>query len=298
MIIDKPGKVTDRIILLGRKESSIYMLKGGSEYALIGGGMIHIVPEVIKQLNDFGIEEEKIKRIIILHSHFDHCGIVPFFKKRWPRAIVTASERAKVLLSSPAVEKNIRNMGQVLLENYGRKEEAEELGIEFSGIEVEETVKGGDILTAGDLSMEVIDVPGHSSCSIALYVPEEKAIFASDAGGIPVGDSVFASANSNFDLFQSSLEKMAGYDIEVHLAGHNGAFTGEDGRNFIQRTIESTKTTRKMIENVYKQTGNEDKTTEEITELFLKGSTDLFLPREVLSMVIGQMTRFIAKKMS
>ena len=33
MIITKPGKVTDRILLLGVKESSVYILKGEDEYA-------------------------------------------------------------------------------------------------------------------------------------------------------------------------------------------------------------------------------------------------------------------------
>ena len=44
MIITKPGKVTDRILLLGVKESSVYILKGKDEYAFLGGGMAHIVP--------------------------------------------------------------------------------------------------------------------------------------------------------------------------------------------------------------------------------------------------------------
>jgi len=235
MIVNKPGNVTERIMLLGRNESSVYILKGKDEYALIGGGMVHIVPDMLEQMKRFGIEEEKIKRIIILHSHFDHCGIVPFFKKRWPWAKVTASARAKELLVTPKVIKGIESLNQGLFKNYGLQKESEEMDLGFPGIEVEEVAKGGDILSCGDLTMEVIDVPGHSSCSIAVYVPEEKAMFASDAGGIPFGDKAFAAANSNFDKYQESLSRMAGYDIEVHLAEHYGAMTGEDGRAFLQK---------------------------------------------------------------
>lgn len=50
MIVDQPGKVTDRILLLGRKESCIYLLKGKREYALLGGGMAYIIPDVIEQM--------------------------------------------------------------------------------------------------------------------------------------------------------------------------------------------------------------------------------------------------------
>ncbi len=284
--------------MLGRKESVVYLLKGNGEYALIGGGMIHIVPEVLQQLEEFNIEEERIKRLMILHSHFDHCGIVPFFKKRWPWAVITASERARELLSTPDVIDSIAGMNQMLLAGYNREKEARELGFEFAPIAVEEVVYDGDQLRCGDLTLEVLEVPGHSSCSIAVYVAEEKALFASDAGGIPFGENVFAAANSNFDLFQESLEKMAKYDVEVHLAEHYGAFTGEDGRNFLRRTIESARETRKLIEETYARNRDVQKTTEEITNLFMGEASEYFLPRDIISMVVGQMTRFIAKKRS
>jgi hypothetical protein len=40
MIIDSPGPVTEKILLLGKKESNVYLLKAEGEYALVGGGMI------------------------------------------------------------------------------------------------------------------------------------------------------------------------------------------------------------------------------------------------------------------
>ena len=106
MIIDKPGIVTDRILLLGRKESCVYLFKGTGEYVMLGGGMTYIIPDVIKQIKAYKIEEKKIKRIIIFHSHFDHCGIVSYFKKRWPWVSITASARAKELFD--IAEKNVK----------------------------------------------------------------------------------------------------------------------------------------------------------------------------------------------
>ncbi len=298
MIIDEAGIVTNRILLLGRKESNVYLLKGGDEYAIVGGGMVHIVPDILSQLKELDIEEDKIKRIFILHSHFDHVGIVSFFKKRWPKATVTASKRAKELLSTPKVLDSISVLNQGILSIYGREEEASKLDLDTVDIEIEDVVKGGDKLLLGDLSLEIIDVPGHSSCSIAVYVPEEKAMFASDAGGIPFGDKVFPAGNSNFSQFQMSLEKMAQYDIEVHLAEHYGALTGEEGRNFLNKAIEWAAILREQMEDSYKRTKDQTETTEEITDFILKEAPDQFLPRDVLKLVVGQMTRFIAKSLS
>jgi glyoxylase-like metal-dependent hydrolase (beta-lactamase superfamily II) len=297
MIIEKFGKVTDRIVLLGQRESCVYVLDGNGEYALIGGGMIHIIPDVIEQLSALNIDEEKIKRIIVLHAHFDHCGIVSFFKKRWPGAKVTASLRAKELLSTPKVVETIEFLNQVLLAEYGLEDKIKDLGIESYGIDVEEVVAEGDTLSCGDLSLEVIDVPGHSSCSMAVYVPREKAMFASDAGGIPFGDKIFTAANSNFDKYQKSLKKMAGYEIDVFLAEHFGARTGDDARNYLHRSIDSAKDTRKILEESYRRTGNVEKSTEEITVRFMKEVPDGFMSQDLFALVIGQMMNYIAKQM-
>jgi len=296
VIITKPGKVTDRILLLGVKESSVYILKGKDEYAFIGGGMVHIVPEIVEQLKDFNIEEEKIKRIIILHSHFDHCAVVPFFKRRWPWTKIIASQRAKELLAAPNVIETIEFMNQALLKEKERENQAKDLGLEFSGINVEEVVKDDDIISCGDLSIKIIEVPGHSSCSITAYVPEEKAMFASDAGGIPFGDQIFTCANSNFDKYQESLAKMARYEINVYLAEHYGARTGIDASSFLKKSIDFAKEARTTLESSYARTKDVKKSTKEITDMLMENEPDDFLHKDIVALVTGQMLKFISKQ--
>jgi len=294
MIIDHPGNVTERILLLGEKASCIYLLKGDGEYAILGGGMTYIVFDVIRQLQEFNIEEKKIKQMVILHSHFDHCGIVPFFKRRWPWIQITASARAKELLDKPKVIESISFLNEMLLAERGLEEKAETPGLEFGEINVDHIVGEGDVIPCGDLSMEVIETPGHSSCSIAVYVPQEKAMFASDAGGIPFGDKVFTTANSNFDRYQDSLEKMAGYEIDVYLAEHFGARTGDDGRDYLRQSINDAMETRGILEASYRKTQDVQKSIQEITDRFMEWVPDGFMPRDIIEMVIGQMLKYIA----
>jgi len=296
MIIAKPGHVTDKIILLGRRESCVYLLKGQTEYALLGGGMITIVPDVLEQIKAFKIDENKIRRMIILHSHFDHCGIIPFFKKRWPWATVTASARAGELLSSAKVIQSISFLNEMLLTRYGLEKTAREMGLDFSGITVEAVIAGGDTLHCDELSLEIIDVPGHSSCSVAVYVKEQKALFASDAGGIPAGDWIFTAANSNFDRYQESLQKMSAYAVDVYLAEHYGALTGSDGRNFLQRSMDFAGKTRALLERSYARTGNVEQSSAEITDLLMKKIPGELLPKEIIALVVGQMVHYIARQ--
>ena len=294
MRIREPGWITDRILLLGREESNVYLLKG-EEHTIVGGGMISIVPDILEQLSTFGIEESRITRLLILHTHFDHCGIVPFFARRWPQLRVVASARGKELLSSPKVVESISFLSQSLISERSMEAKAKELNLTFDGAGVHETVKGGDVVNWGGIELEIVDAPGHSSDSIGAYMPSDKALFASDAGGIPFGDNVFAAGNSNFTKYQETLERFNAYDVDIHLAEHYGAFTGEDAKGFMPKSIQSAKETREMLEASYRRTMDVEESTKELTDLFMEKAPDYFLPKEVMAMVIGQMIRHIAK---
>lgn len=296
MKIQKYGKVTTRIHLFGRREANVYLLKGNNSYAIVGGGMVHIVPEMIEQLRKASVEEEKIHYIFILHTHFDHCGAVPYFKRRWPWAKVVSSERGKELLGNPKVIQTCELMNHALLEKYEYQEEAEDLNLGECKISVDETVSDGDILTLDNLTIEVLETPGHSSCSISLYVPEERALFASDAGGIPFGEKVFTAANSNFDQYMKSLKKMNRLGVDVYLAEHYGARTGDDAREFMRNSLVSAEETRKYLESALEEHDFDmDKAEKKVLDWLVAEAPYDFLPKEIIEIVVRQMLTYVSR---
>jgi glyoxylase-like metal-dependent hydrolase (beta-lactamase superfamily II) len=295
MIIDQPGHVTDRIILLGRKESCIYLLDGGDEYAILGGGFAYIAGDVMDQLDRFEIDPKKIKRILILHSHFDHCGIVPWLKSKWPWAEVAASERARVMLARPKVIENIKSLNRMMLQEHGEEDKNVAQFLDTFHIDIENVLEDQALLSCGDRSMVAIMVPGHSSCSIAVYVPEEKAMFSSDAAGIPFGNGVLTAANSNYDHYMTSLEKIFTYDIQVILAEHYGARTHADCRKFIRESAASAIETRELLEESWARTKDVRQSVQEITRKMMEWAPDDSFSGAVISLVVGQMMNYISR---
>jgi glyoxylase-like metal-dependent hydrolase (beta-lactamase superfamily II) len=290
-------QVTPRITRLGRRESCIYLVDGGTESAVIEGGMAYVAPDIIRQVEKLGVDETKIKRLIILHSHFDHCGLIPFLKRRWPWATVAASGRARQLLSDPKVTERIVDLNRAMTSRARLEDEAERLGSAFTRVDVEETLKDGDVISCGDLTLQVIEVPGHSSCSIAIYIPEEKALFVSDAAGVRRGEFYLPTGNSNYDLFQASLEKMAGYDVDVVLPGHYGTAVGQTARAYLSKAIEDARLWRTILESSYLETHDVEKSTEELVRVIMEKAPMYFLSKDIYTTIIGQTMKFIAKSM-
>ncbi len=297
MMITEPGRITDSITFLGLAATCLYAVDGGDEVVLVGGSMSYAVPEILRQIQEYDIDEEKIKRIIVLHSHFDHCGAVPYLKKRWPWIKVTASTRGKQLLADPKISKSLAFLNDAAIAREGLDARADELGFRFDSIDVEETVSEGSIITCGDKRLEVIEVPGHSSCSIAIYMPGDKALFTSDAAGLRDGDYFMAAGNSNYDKYQQSLEKMAQYDVDIVAGEHFGVSTGEDARNFLLGAIKAAKDNRAVMEESLSKTGSIQKSTAELTDMILSEAPANFLPREVMLMVTEQTLKYISKAM-
>ncbi|MFC1822710.1 MBL fold metallo-hydrolase [Thermodesulfobacteriota bacterium] len=296
MIITEPGKITERITLLGCKECCVYNVDGGDEIVWIGGAMSYVIPDILQQMKDFGIDERTIKRIFILHSHYDHCGYIPYFKKRCPWIKVNASKRAKKILANPKISKNIAAFNEETLTGLGLNTQIEGIDLAFTGIEVEETVGEGEVVSCGNLDLEVLEVPGHSSCSIAIYIPQEKALFGSDAIGVRHDREFFMpSGNSDFNLFQQNLEKMTRYNVDLVLGDHFGASVGKDAREYLPRSIEAAQKLRARIEASYSRTRDIKKASEEVTDYFMNEVPVFFFPREVMFVVVEQMVKCIAR---
>jgi glyoxylase-like metal-dependent hydrolase (beta-lactamase superfamily II) len=273
----------------------MYLVDGGDESMLVEGGMAYVAPDILRQVDEFGIDGGKIKRLVILHAHFDHCGLIPFLKKLWPWATVSGSARAKELLSDPEVTRRIAELNQAVIVRARLEDQARDLGFTFTRVDVEETLAGGDAIACGDVTAEIIDVPGHSSCSIAMYMPQERALFVSDALGVRYRDFYMPTGNSNYDLYEASLEKLAEYDADLVLTGHYGGAAGKEARALLLDSIEDSKRARALLETTYKRTRDRKKSVEELVDLFMKQAPDNFLSRDVFTVIMGQTMRFIAK---
>jgi len=294
-MIVEPGKVTERITMLGALESCFYYLDGGREAILIGGGMAYLGPRLLPQVEAFAVEVKKITKLIILHTHFDHCGLVPYMKKLWPWIKVAASRQGKSCLSDAKLTQHIAGLNQAMIAKEGLEKEAAQLGFAFSGIEVEEIVREGDRLACGDLSVDILEAPGHSSCSIAAYVPSEKALFASDSLGVHYPQLIFAAGNSNFDLYEKSLRRLAGLDVEAVLLEHFGAAQGSEARSLLPKSVKAAEEARDEIERTFRRTGDVARTAREITRSILDRTPDNFLVEEVLFGVMERMVKFVVK---
>jgi glyoxylase-like metal-dependent hydrolase (beta-lactamase superfamily II) len=292
--VRKPGKITEGLYLLGLEESCIYLLEGRNESMIINGGMNYSVPVLLNQFKQFGIDDKKIAKMLVLHAHFDHVGIIPFFKRRNPSIDVFASKRGWEILSMPKAIETINQFSRDVAAYLGRidlyKDDDLDWGNDIKGFSVSE----GDHIDLGGTEVEIYETPGHSSCSISAYVPSLKVLFPSDAGGVPFKNTSMIAGNSNFTKYQQSLEKLKQLETDYVCGDHYGYVTGEEGKHFIENTARLAAEFRRHLEAAYLKTKDIDLAANDLIEEFSAEIAEYMIPPEIYVGVIRQMVRHIA----
>ncbi len=294
MRFQKPGKIESNLWYLGTEESGVYFLKGDRGAALINGGMSYILPDVLAQMKQSGIDPGEITLLLILHSHFDHVGTVPYFKRNYPAIEVLASEAAVKTFEKPKAIEFINSYNQL---SAGEKNES------LKGFDLEwrtdiepSVVREGEIIDLGGVALKVYETPGHSNCSISAYEPDARILFGSDAIGIPFADKLFPSMNTNIEQFLNSLEKLRALKVNLFCADHYGYITGDEAQRIVSKTIEEAlKWKARLFEVFRRNTFDIDATAGEITSSFYREMSGYFLASEILEGVFKQIFKNIAK---
>jgi glyoxylase-like metal-dependent hydrolase (beta-lactamase superfamily II) len=295
MWIQEPGKVGDRIDFIGTRKNCLYLLKG-EDAMIIGGGMSWTAPSLERQFSAMDFDLKKIRYLVVPHSHFDHCGAVPYLKRKFPQVQIIASAYSQKVFSTEKAVNFIANVNWNMIEKLALQDEYERLNLQFDGIKVDRVVTENDAVALGDgIEAQFMEVPGHSRCCIAVYIPKLKAIFPSDAAPWPTddGSELFPSPNDDFYLYRKSLEKLAAHKVEICGFDHHGAFVGDQAKNILQQGLEQTEKLKAYIIEQYQAMGDLDKTAEKFASEALGKMKFPFLSHELMTTISKVMIRSI-----
>jgi glyoxylase-like metal-dependent hydrolase (beta-lactamase superfamily II) len=298
MRVRKAGKITDHLWYLGREESGVYCLEGGNGAMLINGGLTFILPDVLEQIQSFGIDAGEIKKFLILHSHFDHTGIVPYIKRTWPAIEILASAPAWKILAMPKAIEIMNAYGRMSAQMAGAGDALKAYDLDWRDDITGTAVSEGDLIDLGGISVQIFETPGHTNCSITAYEPTMKALFPSDGGGIPFADVCFPSMNTNTIQYLESLEKMKPLPVRYYCADHYGYITGDEAVGFIDLSLTEGRRWKAELENCYRKHGGDlDAAARAITDDFYRLNPGYFIAPDILEGVFKQMLKFTGKNL-
>jgi 2-aminobenzoylacetyl-CoA thioesterase len=293
---EPPCKILDSLDLLGAWPNCLYLLKG-EEAMIVGGGMSWIAPALERQFAAMDFDLSRVRYLLITHSHFDHCGAIPYLKKKFPQAGVLASAYAQRVFSLKKAVRFIAAMNDRMLGISGLGNEAGGFSLEFDGVRVDREISDRDTLDLGDgITVRFLETPGHTRCSLSAYVPSLKILFPSDAAAFPSFDGTGAAPSSpqyDYYLYRESLKKLAALEAEILAFEHHGFLRGAEVKRFFAQAEGRAEEDRKFILENVRRPEKFEAVVQKMAGDFWKQTRFLFLPPELQKSVAETVVRKI-----
>ncbi|HOQ09448.1 MAG TPA: MBL fold metallo-hydrolase [Syntrophomonadaceae bacterium] len=292
-------QISDNVMLLGNGHFNHYIV-GRSQAALLECGMSAGIPAFIRQWESLN-PQPQVTHILVLHSHFDHvCGL-PSFKKMFPQAQVLGHAAAEKLLAKEKVRQLMQMGDEMVSQVYFEDHRISEKPVppDIALLQIDQTVGEGDTISLGSgLTLQIIETPGHSSCSISVYLPEEEVMFVSDAAGTAINEGIIAPVFfQDYDLYLDSLRKLMNYPTRVLALGHGPVISGyEQVQDFYQRSLQSAQDAFAAIKEELLAGANHDALTKKFYDQYIKGGLADY-PVQIMLASVGQLINNVAKRM-
>ncbi|MEZ6143104.1 MAG: MBL fold metallo-hydrolase [Zavarzinella sp.] len=201
---------------------NVYLVESAGEYFLIDIGFEDSVDEIVELIREMDFSLAKCKGIIATHADSDHI-----------QGLAKAKEKLKTPVLTHPLSQIPIEAGDALA-TYASIP-AQGIDIPMPACKIDTLINEGDVLTVGDLQLQVWHTPGHTPGQLALKM--KNLLFS--------GDNIYkdscvgvidAHHGSNLPDFVKSLKRILNDDSEFLLPSHGPVFKRD--QTIIQKAID------------------------------------------------------------
>lgn len=272
---------------------SSFLIDNGETSILYDSGFGFTGDEVCGNIKNI-LKDRKLDYIFLSHSHYDHVLGSANVLKKYPDAKVVAGEYAATIFKKDSAKKIMRDLDVKFAEKCGFGEYPDLTCM----LKVDIPVKDNDVIKTGDLNFIILNLPGHTKCSIGFYCEEYKLLLSSETIGVYNGcDGVVPSYLVGYDMALKSIDRVLKLDIDKILVPHFGLLTGEDTKKYL---YSAKKNAIEFAENVYgliKQDKNDEEIFNYFTNKYYHGYIKSIYPKDAMKLNTSIMIKLLRREL-
>ena len=209
--------------------SDAFLLVTPGKTALLDSGFSFCAKQMLDNIARV-LGKRSLDYVLLTHSHYDHASGSVYCRKRWPKVqIVGSAHTARVLAKDSA-----RRLMRQLNDSAAREQGVTDYEDLLSELDIDLIVSEGDMIDLGSMHLNVLELPGHTRCSIGFYAEAEKLLLGCETLGVPIGPRlVMPCCLVSYGDSLRALERVAKLDIQSLLLPHTGLLQGDACRQFL-----------------------------------------------------------------
>ena len=222
----EPFRVIGPVHFVGTNELAAFLITTPAGHVLIDGGLPQSAPLIEASIRALGFDPEAIELLLTTQAHFDHVGSLAALKK-------LSGGRLAVMEGDVAV---IESGGRT---DYLFGETGAQAGqrFRFDPVKVDRTLRDGDTVTVGDVTLTARKTPGHTPGSTTWLTTVEEGgqrylVSFTASTGINPGTRLVdrPSYPGIAEDFARAFEVLESLKPDVFLGAHTGFFGMEEKR--------------------------------------------------------------------
>ena len=283
-------KVIDVRVSLG---DSGFLIDDGKTVILYDSGFAFTGYAMADKIKAY-LGDRNLDYIFLTHSHYDHVLGSVYALEYWPEAKVVAGEYAVKIFAKDTAKNLMRDLDRKFAD-YNGIGEYEDL---IDNLKVDIPVCDGDKITAGDMTFTVVNLPGHTRCSVGFYLESEKLLLSCESLGVFDGEGkVVPSFLVGYQMSLDSIRKAQALDIENVVVPHCGYLNKEQTAFYLQEAYRSTVKVAEDIADLIKKGGTKQDALELFKAEFYHGNVREMYPVDAMELNTDIMIGVIEKEL-
>lgn len=239
---------------------SAFLLDDGTASILYDSGFAFTGFDVAENIKKI-LGNRPLDYIFLTHSHYDHALGSAYALSYWKDAKVVAGDYATKIFAKPTAKSVMRDLDRKFAVQCGVSD-YEDL---IDHLRVDIPVSDGDTIKAGNMEFMVLNLPGHTKCSVGYYCPKHQLLLGCETIGVFNGsDDVVPSYLVGYHMTLESIERVEKLPIRQILVPHYGLLDEEQTAFYLKQAKKSAVTTGEEIVDLLCR----GKTKEQIIQFF------------------------------
>ena len=283
--------VTDVRVVSG---DCAFLLDDGKTAILYDSGFAFTGYAVADRIKAY-LGDRPLNYIFLTHSHYDHALGSVYALQYWPDATVVAGEYAVRIFQKDSAKRVMRDLDRKFATQCGVSQ-YEDL---IDDLRVDLAVKDGDIVHAGDLEFSVINLPGHTKCSVGFYLASQKLLLSCETIGVFDGDrTVLPSYLVGYQMALDSIAKVARLEIKQILVPHFGLLDEQQTAVYLKNAKKSAIEVADAITDILRQGGSKEDAAQYFRRNFYRGAVEQIYPRDAFELNTSLMIDLLERELA
>ncbi len=283
-------KVTDVRKQLG---DSAFLLDDGKTSILYDTGFGFTGFDVAENVKKV-LGERKLDYIFLTHSHYDHALGSAYILRYYPEAIVVAGRYAADIFTRDGAKRVMRELDRKFADHCGAGD------YPFLGDELRVDIPAadGDIIKAGDMEFEVIDLPGHTKCSVGFYCKQYSLLLSTETIGVYDGEElILPSYLVSYKSTMESIDRVLSLKIDRLLSPHLGILNEVQTAYFLKNAKRCSEEAADFILSRVKDGFTNEQIIDDFKSRYRRGYIEKIYPEDAINLNTSIMIELLKKEL-